>query len=57
MESREANVPIKPEDTAGLFKSYLFAKDLLEKSPEYLLERAHLTDWAGRTCWVSSLKH
>lgn len=49
MESREANDPIKASDSKGLFNSNLYAKDLLEKSPEFLLERAHLTDWAGRT--------
>ena len=41
MESRDVNVDPKPSD--------LFAKDLLKRSPEFLLERAHLTDWAGRT--------
>lgn len=41
MESRDVNVNPKPND--------LFAKDLLKRSPEFLLERAHLKDWAGRT--------
>ncbi len=40
MESRDVNVDPKPSD--------LFAKDLLKRSPEFLLERAPLTDWAGR---------
>lgn len=48
MESGAVNA-IKPSDTGGLFKSHLFAEDLLKKSPEFLLERAHVTDWAGRT--------
>ena len=40
MESRDVNVDPKRSD--------LFAKDLLEKSPEFLLKRAPLTDWASR---------
>ena len=49
MESKDANISIKPSDTANLFKSHLYAKDLLQKSPEFLLSRGYVTDWAGRT--------
>ena len=49
MESKAANVPVKLKDTAGLFKSHLYAEDLLKKSPEFLLSRGNVTDWAGRT--------
>ncbi|MDP1615145.1 MAG: hypothetical protein Q8L68_05045, partial [Methylococcales bacterium] len=49
MESQKANKPVMPNDVRELFKCHLFAKDLLQKSPEFLLERAHVTDWAGRT--------
>lgn len=49
MESRAVNSPISSEHTGGLFKSHLFSEDLLKKSPEFLLESAHVTDWAGRT--------
>ncbi len=41
MESREVNVDPKPKD--------LFAKDLLRRSPEFLLEKGIFTDWGGRT--------
>jgi hypothetical protein len=41
MESRMVNVDPKPTD--------LFARDLLIKSPEFLLERGNITDWSGRT--------
>ncbi len=43
------NTPIKPSVAAGLFNPNLFAADLLKKSPEFLLERGDVTDWAGRT--------
>ena len=49
MESKTVNIPMKPSDTNGLFNPNLFAEDLLKQSPEFLLERALLTDWAGRT--------
>jgi hypothetical protein len=49
MESQEVNIPLEESHTAGLFKSHLFAKNLLAKSPEFLLTRADVTDWAGRT--------
>lgn len=49
MESEEANVPVKASDAGNLFKSHFYAKELLQKSPEYLLERGDITDWAGRT--------
>ena len=49
MESKAVNVPVKLKDTAGLFKSHLYAEDLLKKSPEFLLSRGNVTDWAGRT--------
>ena len=40
-ESREVNLDRQPEE--------IFAADILRSYPEYLLKRAHLTDWAGRT--------
>lgn len=49
MESREVNIPLNSWDTGGQFKSHLFAKDLLQKSPEFLLERGDITDWGGRS--------
>lgn len=49
MESVDANTPIKKSDAGDLFKHNLYAKELLEKCPEYLLERGDVTDWAGRT--------
>ena len=49
MESKEANTPVKSSDVGHLFKSHLYAKDLLQQSPAYLLERGDVTDWAGRT--------
>ncbi|WP_131739701.1 hypothetical protein [Legionella adelaidensis] len=49
MESKEANVPVKASDAGNLFKSHLYAKELLQKSPKFLLERGDVTDWAGRT--------
>ena len=49
MESKEANVPVKARDVGHLFKSHLYAQDLLQQSPEFLLERGDVTDWAGRT--------
>ncbi|VEH85684.1 SidC homolog (plasmid) [Legionella adelaidensis] len=49
MESKEANIPVKPSDVGNLFKSHLYAKELLQKSPKFLLERGDVTDWAGRT--------
>lgn len=48
MESQESNVAMAPEDTAGLFKHDLYAKDLLIQSPARLLKRGDVTDWAGR---------
>ena len=41
MESRDVNVNTQPKD--------LFAKDLLIRSPEFLLERGDIKDWGGRT--------
>jgi hypothetical protein len=32
-----------------LFSPNLYAKSLLKKSPEFLVERGEITDWAGRT--------
>lgn len=49
MESVDANKPVKKRDAGDLFKHNLYAKELLEKSPEYLLARGDVTDWAGRT--------
>jgi len=49
MESKEANEDVRASDAGNLFKSHLFAKDLLIKSPEFLLLRSDVTDWAGRT--------
>ncbi len=49
MESQQANEPVKASDAGNLFKSHLYAKDLLLKSPEFLLARGDVTDWAGRT--------
>ncbi|WP_165476674.1 hypothetical protein [Legionella adelaidensis] len=49
MESKETNEPVKASDAGNLFKSHLYAKELLQKSPKFLLERGDVTDWAGRT--------
>ena len=49
MESKDVNDILSDRHTGGLFKSNLFAKDLLIRSPEFLLTRGNLTDWAGRT--------
>src|SRR3990167_4985391 len=49
MESKAANVPVKASSAGNLFNSNLYAKELLQKSPEFLLERSNVTDWAGRT--------
>lgn len=49
MESKEVNKPVSASEAGDLFKSQLFVKDLLTRSPEFLLERGDVTDWAGRT--------
>jgi hypothetical protein len=49
MESKEANETVKASNAGNLFKSHLFAKDLLQNSPEFLIARGDVTDWAGRT--------
>ena len=49
MESKDANTPVKASDAGNLFKSHLYVKELLQKSPEFLLARGDVTDWAGRT--------
>lgn len=49
MESKNANTPVKASDAGNLFKSHLYVKELLQKSPEFLLARGDVTDWAGRT--------
>ena len=51
-ESRRHNEVLTKEDqdAADLIERRIFfAEDLLKKSPEFLLERVHLKDWAGRT--------
>jgi hypothetical protein len=48
MQSMKDNEPVKPIDVDALFKAHLYAEELLKLSPEFLLEKGDVRDWAGR---------